>query len=58
MPLDFKPPYTVKVSDEKPGETPVMRHFLFKDKLIDSLGDTERTMWALYLHGNKAGGGK
>ncbi|KAG2224348.1 hypothetical protein INT45_006748 [Circinella minor] len=56
MPLDFKPPYTIKVSDEKPGETPVMRHFLFKDKLIDSLEDTKRTMWALYLHGNKAGG--
>ncbi|KAI9260714.1 hypothetical protein BDA99DRAFT_551965 [Phascolomyces articulosus] len=56
MPLEFKPPYTVKVSEEKAGETPVMRHFLFKEKLVDALEDTERTMWALYLHGNKAGG--
>jgi long-chain acyl-CoA synthetase len=55
----FKPPYAVPVADieKKPGETPVMRHFKFADKLLDHPDDLY-TLWDLYLAGNTIGGGK
>ncbi|KAI8149297.1 hypothetical protein BJV82DRAFT_587413 [Fennellomyces sp. T-0311] len=58
MPLQFQPPYTVPApgQDEPVGETKAMRHFLFKDKLIDKPEGADKTMWSLYLHGNKLGG--
>ncbi|KAI9318729.1 hypothetical protein BX666DRAFT_2026157 [Dichotomocladium elegans] len=60
MPSKFKPPYTVPAPDAQPveGETLPMRHFLFKDKLVDRLDTGERTMWEMYLHGNKVNPGK
>ncbi|KAI8341153.1 hypothetical protein BC941DRAFT_391170 [Chlamydoabsidia padenii] len=53
----FKPPYTVPAKDieKKAGETAVMRHFKFADKLLDH-PEGIYTLWDLYLAGNKAGG--
>ncbi|KAI8077874.1 uncharacterized protein BX664DRAFT_343711 [Halteromyces radiatus] len=55
----FNPPYTVPVAglEKKPGETAVMRHFKFADKLLDH-PDQIYTLWDLYLCGNKVGGDK
>jgi long-chain acyl-CoA synthetase len=55
----FKPPYTVPVKGmaKKDGETAVMRHFKFADKLLDHPDDIF-TLWDLYTAGNEAGGGK
>lgn len=60
MPPQYKPPYTVPApnAQDVQGETAAMRHFLFKDKLVDKPDDLEKqTMWEMYLHGNKIGGG-
>lgn len=59
MAPSFKPPYALPVHDapEKEGETKPMRHFKFVDKLVDHPPNVQ-TMWDLYLHGNKIGGGK
>ncbi|CAO3594617.1 unnamed protein product [Absidia cylindrospora] len=53
----FEPPYTVPAEcfEKKPGETAVMRHFKFADKLL-SRPDNLYTLWDLYLTGNKLGG--
>lgn len=58
MPPSFEPPYAVPVPNAtpKPGETVPMRHFKFADKLVDHPPNVT-TMWDLYLHGNKIGGG-
>lgn len=57
MPPAFSPPYSVQANDEpRQGETAPMRHFLFKDKLVDHPQNID-TMWGMYLHGNKIGGG-
>lgn len=60
MPPQYKPPYTVPAPNAQnvEGETAAMRHFLFKDKLVDKPDEVEKqTMWAMYLHGNEIGGG-
>ncbi|CAO3642986.1 unnamed protein product [Cunninghamella echinulata] len=56
MATEFQPPYTVPVKglEKKAGETAVMRHFKFADKLLDH-PDNITTLWDLYLAGNKAG---
>ncbi|ORZ21636.1 hypothetical protein BCR42DRAFT_407978 [Absidia repens] len=53
----YNPPYTVPAQgiEKKSGETAVMRHFKFADKLLDH-PDQIYTLWDLYLNGNKAGG--
>ncbi|KAI7879036.1 acetyl-CoA synthetase-like protein [Lichtheimia hyalospora FSU 10163] len=59
MPPQYKPPYTVPASSSQDveGETQVMRHFLFKDKLVEKPDDLEKqTMWEMYLHGYEIGG--
>ncbi|ORX48261.1 acetyl-CoA synthetase-like protein, partial [Hesseltinella vesiculosa] len=57
MPSKFSPPYTVPAPgiQKKDGETAVMRHFKFADKLIDHPDNVE-TLWDLYLAGNAIGG--
>lgn len=54
----YKPPYILPVEgvEKKSGETAVMRHFKFADKLLDH-PEGIYTLWDLYLNGNKAGGG-
>lgn len=58
MAPSFEPPYAVPVPNavKKDGETVPMRHFKFADKLVDHPPNV-LTMWDLYLHGNKIGGG-
>ncbi|KAI8341217.1 hypothetical protein BC941DRAFT_510427 [Chlamydoabsidia padenii] len=57
MTLYNTPPYTLAAKDleKKTGETAVMRHFKFSDKLLDHPDDIY-TLWDLYLAGNKIGG--
>ncbi|ORZ22655.1 hypothetical protein BCR42DRAFT_406711 [Absidia repens] len=53
----FEPPYTVPAEgfEKKSGETAIMRHFKFADKLL-SRPDNLSTLWDLYVTGNKLGG--
>ncbi|KAI8062703.1 hypothetical protein BC940DRAFT_308158 [Gongronella butleri] len=57
MPSKFTPPYTVPAPgiEKKDGETAVLRHFKFADKLIDHPDNVE-SLWDLYLAGNQVGG--
>lgn len=59
MPPAFQPPYAVPVPGavQVDGETLPHRHFKFADKLIDH-PENIFTLWDMYLHGNKLGGGK